>query len=92
VINALGQRVQKAAGGAVTRFHYNEANQLLYESTGTTTRDYVWLGDLPVGVVDRNGTTASVTFIHADGLGHAHAAELASPQVVRGFTEAVLAT
>lgn len=69
VLNALGQRVQKVVGTATTRFDYNEASQLLSEATGTTTRDYVWLGDLPIGIVDRNGTTTSLAFIHADGLG-----------------------
>jgi RHS repeat-associated protein len=74
VINALGQRVQKGAGGVSTRFDYDEGSRLLGESTGTNTRDYVWMEGLPVGVVDRTGTAATVNFIHADGLG--------SPRVV----------
>ncbi|MDF4025613.1 RHS repeat-associated core domain-containing protein [Luteibacter sp. PPL201] len=68
-LNALGQRVQKVVGTTTTRFDYNEASQLLSESTGITSRDYVWLGDLPVGIIDRTGTTTSVAFVHADGLG-----------------------
>jgi len=54
----------------------------LAKSTGATTRDYVWLDDLPVGIVDRTGTTASVVFIHTDGLG--------MPRVVTNATGTVL--
>ena len=82
VLNALGQRVQKTVGSTVTRFDYDEASQLLAESTGTTTRDYVWLGNLPVGIVDRTGTSTSVAFIHADDLG--------TPRVVTSATGVVL--
>lgn len=82
VLNALGQRIQKLAGGVSTRFDYDEGSQLLGESTGSTTRDYVWMEGLPVGVVDRTGTAATVNFIHADGLG--------SPRVVTNASGAVL--
>ncbi|WP_354514206.1 MULTISPECIES: RHS repeat-associated core domain-containing protein [unclassified Luteibacter] len=82
VLNALCQRVQKVAGGVSTRFDYDEDSQLLGESTGTTTRDYIWMEGLPVGVVDRNGTAVTVNFIHADGLG--------SPRVVTDASGAVL--
>ncbi|MDF4024647.1 RHS repeat-associated core domain-containing protein [Luteibacter sp. PPL201] len=81
-LNALGQRVQKVVGTTITRFDYNEASQLLSESTGTTSRDYVWLGDVPVGIIDRTGTTTSVAFVHADGLG--------TPRVVTNATGTVL--
>lgn len=56
-------------GSTITRFDYNEASQLLAESTGTVIRDDVWFADLPLGIVDRTGTTVSLAFIHADGLG-----------------------
>jgi RHS repeat-associated protein len=69
VLNALGQRVQKTVGAAATRFDYDERSTLLSEATGTTARDYIWLDNMPVGLVDRTGTTASVAFVHADGLG-----------------------
>jgi RHS repeat-associated protein len=82
VLNALGQRVQKTAGGATTRFDYDDATRILSESTGTTSRDYVWMGDLPVGIVDRTSTTTSVAFVHADGLG--------TPRVVTNASGSVL--
>lgn len=73
--NALGQRIGKVATfpQAVTeRYAYDEANQLLGEY-GTTNRDYVWLGDIPVAVIDNtiNGsvTTSTVNYVTADQLG-----------------------
>jgi RHS repeat-associated protein len=60
--NALGQRIGKVATfpQAVTEhFAYDEASRLIGEY-GTTDRDYVWLGDIPVAVID-NTTSGSVT-------------------------------
>lgn len=82
ILNALGQRVQKTAGSATTRFDYDETSQLLSESTETASRDYVWMDGLPVGIVDRTGATISVTFVHSDGLG--------TPRAVTNATGAVL--
>ena len=57
-----------------THYHYGQAGELLGESdgAGVVTREYVWLGGLPVAQVD--GATGEVFFIHADHLG--------SPQAV----------
>jgi RHS repeat-associated protein len=73
--NAMGERINKVATypQAVTqRFAYNESGQLIGEY-GTTNRDYIWLGDLPVVVVDNtiNGsvTTSTVNYVTADQLG-----------------------
>jgi RHS repeat-associated protein len=82
VLNALGQRVQKTVGTVATRFDYDEASHLVSEGTGTTSRDYIWMESLPVGIVDRTGTTSTVNFIHADGLG--------SPRAVTSSTGTVL--
>ena len=35
---------------------------------GSNNRDYIWLGSLPVAVID-NGTSSTVSYVHADGLG-----------------------
>jgi RHS repeat-associated protein len=59
--NAFGQRIAKVATSpsAVTeRYVYNEASQLIGEY-GTIVRDYVWLGDIPVALVDAAGGFAS---------------------------------
>jgi len=69
VLNALGQRVQKTAAGITTRFDYDEDSRLLSESAGATTRDYIFMDNMPVGIVDRTGATSTVNFSHADGLG-----------------------
>jgi RHS repeat-associated protein len=73
--NALGQRIGKAATfpqAATERYAYNEAGQLIGEY-GTSNRDYLWLGDLPVAVIDNtiNGsvTTSTVNYVTADQLG-----------------------
>lgn len=69
--NAMGQRVAKTATfpqSVSQRFAYNEGSQLIGEY-GTINRDYIWLDDLPVAVVDTAGTTSTVSYVHADGLG-----------------------
>jgi len=69
--NALGQRIGKSAT-ATERFVYNEGSQLLSEY-GTSNRDYVWLGDLPVATVDETtsggATTSTISYVTADQLG-----------------------
>lgn len=69
--NALGQRTAKAATFPVSlnqRFVYDEGSQLLGEY-GDSTRDYIWLDDLPVATVDTAGTTGTISYVHADGMG-----------------------
>ncbi|MEV8520908.1 RHS repeat-associated core domain-containing protein [Dyella marensis] len=68
--NAAGQRVAKSATlpqATNERFAYDESNQLIGEY-GTTNRDYIWLGELVVAVVDFTGTASTVNYVHADGL------------------------
>jgi len=72
--NALGERIGKVANfpqNVSERYAYNESGQLIGEY-GTTNRDYIWLGDLPVAVVDNtiNGsvTTSTVNYVIADQL------------------------
>jgi RHS repeat-associated protein len=66
--NALGQRVRKIAGSINERYDYDEAHHLVAEY-GPTNRDYVWLDDVPVAVVDAGGGTATVSYVTADQLG-----------------------
>ena len=86
--NALGERIGKVATfpQAVTeRYGYDEAGNLIGEY-GTTNRDYIWLGDLPVAVIDNtiNGsvTTSVVNYVTADQLG--------TPRVVTDGTGTVI--
>jgi RHS repeat-associated protein len=68
--NAIGQRTAKVATfptSTTQRFIYDEYSQLLSEY-GSNTRDYIWLDDLPVAVVDVTGPISTVSYVHADGL------------------------
>jgi len=72
--NAFGDRIGKVASfpqSMSERYGYNEGGQLLGEY-GTTNRDYIWLGNIPVAIVDNtiNGsvTTSTVNYVTADQL------------------------
>lgn len=68
--NALGQRIGKVTSAA-ERYGYDQSGQLLAEY-GASNRDYIWLGNLPVAVIDNtiNGsvTTSVVNYVIADQL------------------------
>jgi len=69
--NALGQRIAKAVNypqALSQRFVYDNNSQLIGEYDDTT-RDYLWVGDLPIAVVDTAGTASTVNYITADALG-----------------------
>jgi RHS repeat-associated protein len=64
--NAWGERVSKAATSpqnVTARYAYDEAGHLIGEY-GTIDRDYVWLGDLPVAVVDDGAGSSGVSTIN----------------------------
>jgi len=69
--NAHNQRVAKNVGGNIERYDYESA-QIIGEY-GTTNRDYVWLGQIPVAVIDNTMsgslTTSTVNYVTADQLG-----------------------
>ncbi|WP_354513377.1 MULTISPECIES: RHS repeat-associated core domain-containing protein [unclassified Luteibacter] len=65
VYNASGERVVKTVGATSTRFVYDEGSQLLSELGGTSARDYVAVGGVPLAIADG----AFLGFIIADGLG-----------------------
>lgn len=71
VYNAIGERISKVAA-TTERYSYDESTNLVGEY-GTTNRDYIWIGNLPVAVIDNviNGsvTTSTVNYITADQLG-----------------------
>lgn len=71
VYNALGERVSKTVttpAASTTRFVYDQSSQLLAEY-GATSRDIIWLGNLPIATVDGTGSTSAFGYIHADALG-----------------------
>jgi len=56
--NGKGERTQKAATFPSTDtrwFSYAEGAQLLGEYTATTAREYVWIDDMPVAILDSTG-------------------------------------
>jgi RHS repeat-associated protein len=66
-------------------YTYDEAGHLIGEY-GTTNRDHVWLGDLPVAVVDNvisgSVTTSTVNYVTADQLGTPRAVSNAAGTVI----------
>ncbi|MFT3806835.1 RHS repeat-associated core domain-containing protein [Arenimonas sp.] len=70
--NARGERVQKSSGAAdKTQFVYDEAGHLIgeYQGSGNRSREYVWLGDTLVAVMQDDGTTATHFYVETDHLG-----------------------
>ncbi len=52
-INAVGQRVRKANASEDTVYHYDAQGRLIAESTaaGAVQKEYIYLGDIPVAIV-----------------------------------------
>ncbi|HEV2681742.1 MAG TPA: RHS repeat-associated core domain-containing protein [Rhodanobacter sp.] len=84
--SALGERISKTATlpQTVTEEFVYDASGHLIEEIGTTNRDYIWLGNLPVAAVDTtaNGTSIATYYVHADALG--------TPRVVSDASGATL--
>ena len=80
-VNALGQRVEKVAGGVTTRFVYDEQGHLLgeYDGAGALLQETVWLEDLPIATLRPTGATGTPTPI---GVYYVHADHLGSPRAV----------
>ena len=82
--NAEGLRVAKTSllpSSFSVRFVYDEGGQLVGEY-GTTSRDYIWLDEMPVAVIDTTGTASTVNYVHADGLN--------TPRVITGASGVTL--
>jgi RHS repeat-associated protein len=80
LINGLGQRVSKSiAGVPQLTFAYDEAGHLTgkYDGNGNLLQETVWLGDLPVAVLQ----PAAQFYIAPDHLGAPHQITNASGQV-----------
>jgi RHS repeat-associated protein len=66
-VNALGQRVRKSNSLGDTVFHYDTRGRLVAETSpaGAVVREYIYLGDIPVGVVQGQG---ALHYVHTDHL------------------------
>jgi len=69
--NAFEQRAQKAVGIATTQFAFDRSGHLVAEANagGAARKEYLWLDDVPVGLVDDTGASPVLYFIHTDQLG-----------------------
>jgi RHS repeat-associated protein len=70
--NGFEQRAAKTASGLTTNFVYDGGGHMIAEengSTGAAIREYIWLDNLPVAMVDDTGSSPVVYYIHADQLG-----------------------
>jgi YD repeat-containing protein len=69
--NGFDQRAQKVAA-ATTDYLYVRAGHMIAEmndATGAAIREYVWMDDTPVAMVDYSSGSAEVYDIHTDHLG-----------------------
>ncbi|SEK50576.1 RHS repeat-associated core domain-containing protein [Roseateles sp. YR242] len=71
--DAGGQRVRKtAASAAASRLYaYDQSGHLLgeYDANGTPVQEFVWLGDIPVAVLDGAALAPQILYVYADHLG-----------------------
>lgn len=67
--NALGQRIEKS-GASVTLFVYDESGHLLgeYDGAGHLIEETIWMGDVPVAVLQPSGTGVATYYVHTDHL------------------------
>jgi YD repeat-containing protein len=66
-LNSVGQRIRKANTQGDTVYHYDSQGRLIAESSaaGATQKEYIYLGDIPVGV---SVAPADAYFVHTDQL------------------------
>jgi RHS repeat-associated protein len=71
VLNALGQRVSKAAAGGITLFAYDESGHLVgeYDGAGHLIEETVWLGEIPVATLRPDPAGGiDIYYVHSDHL------------------------
>ncbi|NOS76086.1 MAG: RHS repeat-associated core domain-containing protein [Methyloglobulus sp.] len=69
VYDGARRRVLKSDTDGDTRFVYDQADHLIYEvNPDGSRRNYVWLGDIPLAVIDQNAAGAKIAtyFIETD--------------------------
>ncbi|WGS87483.1 RHS repeat-associated core domain-containing protein [Methylomonas sp. UP202] len=67
--DGLRRRVLKSGVAGETRFVYDQADHLIFEvAANGKMRNYVWLGDIPLAVIDQNadGSAAALYYIETD--------------------------
>ena len=83
--DAFEQRISKTAGGVAVHYIHDQYGRLLAEhdgASGAALREYVWLGRLPVAMIDNASETPTLYYIHAD--------QVAQPQKMTDASGAVV--
>jgi RHS repeat-associated protein len=83
VFNGFGQRVQRSNGGGM--FVYDEQGQLIGEYdtvTGNVTREIVYLGDLPVAVLNQTVTGTETTKNTVTNIFNIYPDHLGTPRMI----------
>jgi RHS repeat-associated protein len=68
--NHLNQRISKTTPDSIAHYHHDAQGRLWSETDGlgNTIRDYIWMGDMPIAMVDYPEGIERVTYLHADHL------------------------
>ena len=67
--DAGGQRIRKMTGSTTTHFVYDQSGQLLGQYAGTApSQEFVWLGDIPVAVLNGAAAEPEVLYVYSDHL------------------------
>ena len=71
LFNAFAQRVQKVVSSVTIQFVHDEAGHLIAgaDGSGPVQREYIWLDDMPVAMVDDTGVSPVLYYIHTDQIG-----------------------
>ncbi|WP_175463629.1 RHS repeat-associated core domain-containing protein [Methylomonas sp. LWB] len=66
--DGLRRRVGKIGAGGAVRYVYDQADHLVFEYSAAGWRNYVWLGDIPLAVVDQrpDGSLVNLAYIETD--------------------------
>lgn len=81
--------VTNTLANGVTRYFYDQAGHVIAEYdgvSGSLKREYVWLGDRPIAVIDPSSTGDKTYYIHADHLNRPIAMTNAAKSLVAQFT------
>ena len=86
-LNRLASRTVTSPASATTLYVHDINNHIIAETNtaGQTLREYIWLNDLPVAVVDNvNTASPTVYYVHSDHLGRPALHDGAEPELGLG--------
>lgn len=86
--NGLGQRVRQVVGTTINAaglLVYDEAGHIIGEynsSTGKASKEFIYLGDMPVGVLEQVVTGVAPNQVHAMNMYYVHVDHLNTPRFI----------